>query len=651
MVNFTIVNGQVYTPGLAIVDAPQPNTPLGGDNLQVAIDVSGNGQLPWPSTSDSSTRFHSITLFLTSQSKSHNFTISNGTKPASNSSYAYPVLDLEPSSTVKHVNWIWPECFVGDGSGSKDSARGEYNISMHQAFRWNDTDYYTVFDLPISVTNSISSSDDRIDCDLLENKLLTAAEIDESSDTLPGQPWVEGASTTSSPGAAETGIGSHFHAGFKRIVGAMFAVTAVLHLLDSSCSPCPIACSRQPEQPIDPMTLLSARRALRYRLARALILILLSWSLIELHLIQHRIYEAENTQLTPRKERIYIASVNWNNEQVLRSHWNKAVLNLVSELGAENVFISIYESGSYDNTKGALRELDWELDKLGIARNVTLSSVTHQDEIAAPARGDGWITTPKGNRQLRRIPYLARVRNLSLLPLQDLARKGIFFDKILFLNDVVFTPSDVFELLDTNEGDYGAACSLDFSKPPHYYDTFALRDSIGHEAIMHTWPYFSSRVSRSAMKRISPVPVTSCWNGMVAMPAKPFLDHPPLRFRGIPDSLAQLHLEGSECCLIHVDNPLSEKGVYLNPLVRVGYNGAAYAAVHPIMSWLSAWRIVQGTWTNRVRRLGDTAWLKGEMIRRRIDRWAALDAKHQEDGQICIIDEMQILHRYGWIHV
>lgn len=30
MVNFTIVNGQLYTPGLAIVDAPQPYTPLGG---------------------------------------------------------------------------------------------------------------------------------------------------------------------------------------------------------------------------------------------------------------------------------------------------------------------------------------------------------------------------------------------------------------------------------------------------------------------------------------------------------------------------------------------------------------------------------------------------------------------------------------------
>jgi hypothetical protein len=29
-----IVNGQIYTPGIAIVDAPQPNTPLGGGKFQ-----------------------------------------------------------------------------------------------------------------------------------------------------------------------------------------------------------------------------------------------------------------------------------------------------------------------------------------------------------------------------------------------------------------------------------------------------------------------------------------------------------------------------------------------------------------------------------------------------------------------------------------
>ncbi|KAJ5907018.1 uncharacterized protein N7473_003934 [Penicillium subrubescens] len=207
MGNFTIVNGQVYTPGLAIIDAPQPNTPLGGENLQVAIDVSGNGKLPWPpstQSADSPTLFHNITLFLTSETLSHNFTISNGTEPANNGTgYVGPVLDQEPSSTVKHVNWVWPKCLVGDGTSSDGSARGAYNISMHQSFRWNGSDYYTVFDLPISVTNSISESAERVDCASLENKLLNIAEVERSSDTLPGQPWVQaGASTETSTGSS-----------------------------------------------------------------------------------------------------------------------------------------------------------------------------------------------------------------------------------------------------------------------------------------------------------------------------------------------------------------------------------------------------------------------------------------------------------------
>ncbi|KAE8154121.1 hypothetical protein BDV25DRAFT_167822 [Aspergillus avenaceus] len=180
----TVFNGQIYTPGLAIIDAPQPNTPLGGDTLQVAIDISGNGQLP---PNSDSTKFHSINLFLTSEKLSKNFTISNGTNTSS-TAYVGPILDLEPTSTVKHVDWTWPDCLVGDGDSG--SARGDYNVSIHQLFRWNGTDYFTVSDLPISVTNSISESDDRVDCLLLENELLEPAAIAASNGSLPGQPWV-----------------------------------------------------------------------------------------------------------------------------------------------------------------------------------------------------------------------------------------------------------------------------------------------------------------------------------------------------------------------------------------------------------------------------------------------------------------------------
>ncbi len=80
------------------------------------------------------------------------------------------------------------------------------------------------------------------------------------------------------------------------------------------------------------------------------------------------------------------------------------------------------------------------------------------------------------------------------------------------------------ELLNTNGGEYAAACSLDFSTPTHFYDTFVLRDSSGHEIAGLTWPYFRSSTSRKAMKLGSPVPVTSCWNGMGRQPFAVFME-------------------------------------------------------------------------------------------------------------------------------
>lgn len=51
-------------------------------------------------------------------------------------------------------------------------------ISVRQNFRLNETDYYTIFDLPIMVTNSIEADDDRPSCESLTNELLTPEELD-----------------------------------------------------------------------------------------------------------------------------------------------------------------------------------------------------------------------------------------------------------------------------------------------------------------------------------------------------------------------------------------------------------------------------------------------------------------------------------------
>ena len=84
---------------------------------------------------------------------------------------------------------------------------------------------------------------------------------------------------------------------------------------------------------------------------------------------------------------------------------------------------------------------------------------------------------------------------------------------------------DILNLINTRDGDYAAACSMDYAKPPAYYDTFALRDIEGYEAVTSTFPYFRSKISRDAMIAGQPVPVQSCWNGM-GMP--PFPSPSPL---------------------------------------------------------------------------------------------------------------------------
>lgn len=125
--------------------------------------------------------------------------------------------------------------------------------------------------------------------------------------------------------------------------------------------------------------------------------------------------------------------------------------------------------------------------------------------------------------------------------------------------------------------------------------------------------------------------------------ARPFLPPQSLHFRGIPDSLARHHLEGSECCLIHYDNPISAiYGIFLNPQVRVGYKEAAYEAAK---SWPSTRDVVLGLLV----RTG--TWIVGlPWANRKVDaelrKWGS-----KEVGRDCLIDEMQVLVENGWKHM
>lgn len=175
--SFVVANGQIFTPGMAIVDSPQPGTPMGGDTLEVALDVTADGRLPLPPyPRDNPSQFYNITIFLYSYATGMNFTIANATSTGGGN--MGDIMAQEPKSTVKHVDWMWPDCLVGDGQPrTADSARGVYNISIRQNYRLNGEDHYTIFDMPISVTNSISSVDGRPSCDSLNNPLLSPEQV------------------------------------------------------------------------------------------------------------------------------------------------------------------------------------------------------------------------------------------------------------------------------------------------------------------------------------------------------------------------------------------------------------------------------------------------------------------------------------------
>ncbi|KAI4237821.1 MAG: hypothetical protein L6R40_005846 [Gallowayella cf. fulva] len=366
----------------------------------------------------------------------------------------------------------------------------------------------------------------------------------------------------------------------------------------------------------------------KIRLLRYLLLAVTIFLLLDFFSCVRRTYPTLRTTSSVRDlkntKSVYIASTQWNSGQLLQEHWIPNLVQVVKDLKSANikVFISIYENGSWDSTKPTLEELRRTLDALGIQNRITLDDKSHKDIIGHNETASGWLRTAHGI-EMRRIPYLANVRNEALKPLHDLTASGERFDKLIFLNDVIFSPSDLWTLLNTQDGKYAAACALDFLNPPwnhveaqvrgHHppgmYDDFATRDSAGNVLGSHLFPYFSSALSKKAVISGHDVPVQSCWNGLgIAFDAFPFQKpEDPLKFRGIPDSLAQYHVEASECCIIHYDNPLtSRNGVYINPAVRVAYSAKAYAAVSSsdtanakALDWPTSSELRWGHWKSR----------------------------------------------------
>lgn len=353
--------------------------------------------------------------------------------------------------------------------------------------------------------------------------------------------------------------------------------------------------------------------------------------------------------------RVFVASLLRDNEVVLRAGWSDAIVNLTHALGPENIWVSIYESGSRDGTKHELRMLGRRLSELGAGHGIIMADVDDDMGTIVPKDGPGWIDV-SGKPTLRRIPWLAELRNMNLEPLRELTEENIMFDKVLFLNDVVFTSDDALELLSTRNGDYAAVCGFDYhrlSPTISFYDQFATRDIDGQELVSLFYPYFGSGESRDALLSHSPAPVKSCWSGIAAFDAAPFQNNrSPLSFRAVNDLLAESYLEASECCLIHYDNPLSaSKGVWMNPNVRVGYDVVRYEAVHRPSGWPTTAETMLGRITSLLNWLDR---LKGrrELIDQRYEKWVQRGMSKTEIGSDCLVNQMMVVSENGtWSEV
>ncbi|TFK41018.1 hypothetical protein BDQ12DRAFT_710873 [Crucibulum laeve] len=163
------VNGQIFTNGLSIINAPALNTPFhAGSNIPISIEVSGNGKLPSPAVLPGSslpTRYDELDIYLVSSQTSLNITVSSG-----------PMLLTGETGSVRHLNWPIPACI----------SKGQYNLTFYEASHFNSDAHFVITPIPISIENETTSQSCTSGVNDLESQPQTSSPLLQSP-FLPGQ--------------------------------------------------------------------------------------------------------------------------------------------------------------------------------------------------------------------------------------------------------------------------------------------------------------------------------------------------------------------------------------------------------------------------------------------------------------------------------
>ncbi|OMJ12538.1 Alpha-1,3-mannosyltransferase CMT1 [Smittium culicis] len=258
----------------------------------------------------------------------------------------------------------------------------------------------------------------------------------------------------------------------------------------------------------------------------------------EMLILENMRLKARNITIESTRKKKYFFSMNlYNNEEAL-PFIIQEIMQLFKFLGPENIFLSIYENGSMDNTKLILAEFKKFLEASDLRYRLVADSIVRPEKY-------------------HRIEYLAGVRNKALEPLETEEKLGFVYDKIVFLNDIFFCYYDILELLyqsDFQKSDL--TCPLDFlikEKIPTitFRDLWVAHD-LGGEAFNGNLNRLTNhKPSLERVKERLPFQVQCAWNGVAVINAAPFYGKDPIRFRRSDASAGEC--SASECSLLCTD--------------------------------------------------------------------------------------------------
>lgn len=265
------------------------------------------------------------------------------------------------------------------------------------------------------------------------------------------------------------------------------------------------------------------------------------------------------TSLMPAEHKYFFAINLYNSFDVVPDLF-ATLFRVAAILGYHNVYVSIYENGSTDQTKALLRIFDALTKTVGMRITIRTSMRTR-----------GAFN--------HRIEYLAEVRNAAFVPLHELRdSENEYFDTIIFMNDVLPCVDDILELIwQSRRNNAGITCAADYMYheeigSPVFYDNWVARDING--TALENAPFeaiFHHPDSAQRFQRHLPIQVQSCWNGIAVLDTGPFYSPPHVRFRMA--RITEGECSASECSLICNDYWEAGYGrILMVPRVKLAYD-------------------------------------------------------------------------------